>query len=692
MIFLNPALLWFAAAVAVPILVHLFNFRRPRRVLFSNLAFVREVHQTVQRRIKLKQWLLLLLRILAILALVFAFAEPVLRQDDEQKNQLAALPTAKSVLIVVDNSWSMSALDDRGQYLEQARELTREIVRSYDASDEFQILTTGRLRLNGAFYPARQALDRAADLDFADRVVGLGALIANLPYCVAEARNPRRIVYFLSDFQRSTVLADTVKEMNLPTDLELYFLPIGNRDQQNVYVSDVRLAQTVLEVNKPISLLLRINNDSNKDLKNLTVNVEVDGKAVALTAIDLLAHESKTTEVSFTPGRGGWLSGSISLDDSPIDFDNIRYFSFNIPVDTRILIVNGSEPVPYLDMLFRNLVRQYRTESISEREWARISPADYSTIVLSGVNELSEGVRDKLSAWVRGGGGLLIFPSSAMKADPINALLQELGCGRYTQTVDYQQPIRFKTPDLGHPLFQGVFSRTPINAEFDSPDIKRLYEFIPNQSGIQSTIIADVAGRAVLHDTRIDAGRIFTFALAPDLKWSDFPIKSSFVPIVYRATLLVSSSGEQVLSRRMGSGEFVRIRTSSADVIKLRGANDFELIPEQFSRPGEVLLKFDRADLRAGNYLIYQKDSLLEHISFNYPDSESELRRPDASELQTILQEKQLGFVKVISASPEQVRRDIQTNQLGLPLWKFFLVLCLLCLVAETAVLKLIRS
>ena len=690
MIFLNPALLWFAAAVAVPILVHLFNFRRPRRVLFSNLTFVREVHQTVQRRIKLKQWLLLLLRILAILALVFAFAEPVLRKDNEQT--LGAIPTAKSVLIVVDNSWSMSALDDRGQYLEQARELTREIIRSYAPSDEFQVLTTGRLRLNGAYYPAGQALERSADLDFADRIVGLGALMTNLPYCISEARNPRRIVYFLSDFQRSTVLADTVKELNLPSDLEVYFIPIGNREAENVYVSEMRLDQQVLEPNKPVTLQLRVNNDSNRDLKNLTVNVDVDGKAVALSAVDLMAHESKTTTVSFTPDRGGWHSGSIRLDDSPIDFDNIRYFSFNIPMDTRILIVNGSEPAPYLDLLFRNLVKKYRTETISEREWARIAPADYSAIVLVGVNELSDGIQDKLTDWVRGGGGLLIFPSSGMKPEPVNALLQTLGSGRFSQLVDYPQPVRFKTPDLGHPLFQGVFSRTPANAEFDSPDIRQLYEFLPNQAGIQSTIITDAAGRAVLHDTRVDAGRVFVFALAPDLKWSDFPIKSSFVPIVYRATLLVSSSGEQVLSRRMGSGELVRIRTSSGEVVKLRGADNFELIPEQFSRSGEILLKFDRADLKAGSYYVYQKDSLLEHIAFNYPDAESQLTRPDQSELQTLLLDKQLGFVKLVTASPEQVRRDIQTNQLGITLWKYFLVLCLLCLVAEIAVLKLIRS
>lgn len=690
MIFLNPAFLWFAAAVAVPILVHLFNFRRPRRVLFSNLAFVREVHQTVQRRIKLKQWLLLLLRILAILALVFAFAEPVLRQDEE--NRIAALPTAKSILVVVDNSWSMTGQDDRGQYLEQARELTREIIRSYEPSDEFQILTTGRLRLNGAFYPAGQAQERAAEIDFDDRVMGLGGLVANLPYCIEEAKNPRRIVYFLSDFQRSTVLADTVKELNLPQDLEMYFLPVGNREQVNVYISEISLGQPLLEPGKPVTLNLRVNNDSDKELKNLSVNVTVDGKAMALTSLDLKPNQSEKTQVTFTPAKGGWLSGSVTLDDNPIDFDNTRYFSLHIPIDTRILIVQGEDRAPYLDLLYRNLVKQYRTETISDRDWARISPADYSTIVLSGVNELSEGVRDKLAAWVRDGGGLLVFPSQNMKPEPVNALLQQLGAGSYGRIVDYPQPVRFRTPDLGHPLFQGVFSRTPANAEFDSPDIRRLYEFMPATGGVQSTIISDAAGRAILHDTRTEGGRVFSFALAPDLTWSDFPIKSSFVPIVYRATLLVNNAGEQVLSRRMGGGDLVRIRTSSGETARLRGTDNYELIPEQYGRPGQLLLKFDRAEMRAGNYRIYQKDSLLEHISFNYPDEESQLARPDAAELPEILKSKQLGFVKVVSATPEQVRRDIQTSQLGQPLWKYFLVLCLLFLLGEVLVLRAIRG
>ena len=113
MTFLNPALLWGLLALAVPIIVHFFNLQRPREVLFSNVALVKEVQNTVVRRVKFQRWLLLLFRLLAIAAIVLAFANPVIVEPG------AILQGNRSVAIVIDNSYSMTAGNEKGQYFQQ---------------------------------------------------------------------------------------------------------------------------------------------------------------------------------------------------------------------------------------------------------------------------------------------------------------------------------------------------------------------------------------------------------------------------------------------------------------------------------------------------------------------------------------------------------------------------------------------
>src|SRR5690625_5166287 len=82
MTFLNPLALLALAAAAIPLVVHLFNFRRPRRIDFSSIEFLRTVEKSTMQRVRVQEWLLLLLRTLAVACLVLSFARPILSGGD----------------------------------------------------------------------------------------------------------------------------------------------------------------------------------------------------------------------------------------------------------------------------------------------------------------------------------------------------------------------------------------------------------------------------------------------------------------------------------------------------------------------------------------------------------------------------------------------------------------------------------
>ena len=685
MTFLNPAFLWLATAVAVPIIVHLFNFRRPRKVLFSHLAFVREVNKVVLRRLKLKQWLLLAVRILTIVALTFAFADPVI------PNKNATTGAAeRSVVILLDNSYSMSGADERGLYIEQAKELAKEIVKAHAPTDEFQILTTGGGKFVGAFYPQKQALETVEAVGFHNRLFSYAQALQNLPQYFANARKPARLFYFISDFQQSTVLQDTLQGLEIPSQTTVKFLSLGRRVQSNLYITDMRFDTPVVEKGRPTTVALAVQNDSEADVDKLGVKMELEGRPAATASVDLKPGQSAPAELTLTPERGGWLSGSVTVEDSPAEFDNTRYFSFYIPENAKILLVTSDEDPAFLKLFYQNLVGQYRTDVIDRRALGNVDWEEYEGAIFAGNPDIGSGAGQKVKAWLENGRALMVFPSWRANMTGLNEFLTEIGAGRYGEPSE--APAKFAKPDLEHPLFQGVFANARADGEFDGPNLSRTVPFQPAAEGVQNTVIKDETGRAMLHESRVGAGGAYVFSFFPSLAWGDFPLKTSFAPILYRATLAFNNQTRNRFSYGVGEPVVKKVRPVSSKPIKLRAADGAEYVPEQYPQTGLVALRFDRLEIPAGNYSLVQGDTLLEKISFNYPEAESKTAKPNDDELRKFLAERGLAAIEVVPGAPEQVRKDVSEQATGTPLWKYFILLALALLATEIAILKFLKT
>src|SRR5437868_3652994 len=135
--FVYPGFLFALSALSIPIIIHLFNFRRFRRILFTNVRFLQEIKQDTRSRSRLKHLLILLCRLLAVTFLVLAFAQPLIPAG---KN--AIVGGVKHVSIYIDNSYSMDAVGKNGSLVETAKKKAREIANAYQPADKFQLLTT----------------------------------------------------------------------------------------------------------------------------------------------------------------------------------------------------------------------------------------------------------------------------------------------------------------------------------------------------------------------------------------------------------------------------------------------------------------------------------------------------------------------------------------------------------------------
>ncbi len=669
MIFLQPWVLWFLLFLIVPIIVHLFNFQRPKKLLFSNIQFIKEVDKVVTQRIKLKQWLLLIARLLALASIILAFASPVIKNN----NPTAGISGQKSVIILIDNSLSMSA--------SKAKFLAREIIKSYDATDEFQIQTTGKLRLSAGFIRKSEALERIQEIDYHQNQFSYKKFVEILPFLFQNSSSPSRSIYVLSDFQKSTFLSE-ITEKKWSEDYKVYFVPLSNQTYKNVFISEIQPENPILEIGKPLTLKVKIQNLSDEKISKLSIQTEVNGKIVSIASESLEPNEIKTTLITYTTQEVGWQRAKVFIEDYPIQFDNARYFCYYVAEKHPILLVKDTENSVYLEKFLQEVATNFQLKIVNSYELSNEDLNQYEILILMGLKELSTGNANRIYEWTQKGGGMLFFPTDEMNINDFQNLYNLMKIGTWKIPQILTTKIMMENPDIEMPFFKDIFLPNKKNAELESPNFQRIFEFLPNKESLHQIILKLKNQMPIALQTRVGSGLVFTFTFFPNLKWSDIVTHSIFAPLVYKSLWLTSNAQKWFLQMPIGESEIFKIPTISKKLVKLKKEQK-EWIPEQFLQAGVLSLNFNNLDLEPGNYALMQGDSIYAYIGFNLPVSESDLTPVPLDFL------NQNG--QILDTNTNILIQSIQQSEAGIPLWKYFVVFCLLMLMAELLILKLIK-
>ena len=213
----NPQLLYALFAIAIPILIHLFNFRKHKTIYFSSIRFLTEIKEKNKKKSQLRNLLILISRILAITFLIIAFSKPYIPVSNQQEN--------KSIFIYLDNSLSMDVDFGKGNLLNLAKEKAQEIVKAYPEESNFYLITNEFDQKNNSSYSANTILAQIEDVGSSARI---RSILNILERKVISANNH---CYIISDFQKSTI---NLKELaKVDSTEEIYFVPVLNSDITN---------------------------------------------------------------------------------------------------------------------------------------------------------------------------------------------------------------------------------------------------------------------------------------------------------------------------------------------------------------------------------------------------------------------------------------------------------------------------
>ncbi|MFM2284636.1 MAG: hypothetical protein RLZZ543_133 [Bacteroidota bacterium] len=677
--FANPLFFWALLSLLVPIIIHLFHFRKFKTIYFTNVRFLKELRQETQSRSRLRHLLILISRCLALIALVIAFAQPFIPTSAKQRTG------TRAISIYIDNSFSLDAQAESGSLIELARKHAQDIVRSYKPSDRFQLLT------NDFEGKHQQLLTREQFEQLLDEVKpspvsrNLSEVVQRQEDLIRQEKADNGILYLLSDFQKNTSDLSAIRP---DTAFDLNCIHLKAQISDNLSLDSCWFETPFRERAKPDQLLFKAVNSGKKRYENVPLKLSINGTERGLESISAGPDSTIQSAISFTSSESGFHSGEIRFSDNPVTFDDAFYFAYNVPDKIRILVLNGKSESPYLQQLYgRNPAFELRNSSAQQIDYTLLAAQEL--IVLNELPSISSGLSLELNKFVKNGGSVCVLPDLAADIESYRSFSNALGIAAYTTPVQLAQ--KADKINLQHPLYDDVFEKKQEN--IDLPSVK---SYVPFKAAgkVQEDVLMRLQNGDLFMASYISGkGKVYLSAVPLEENASNFPRHAMFIPTFYKMALYSTAAarlyytiGEETpieLTNAVLSGDqTLRIKA-------LKGT--FEMIPEHRTLDGKTQVFVRNQITEAGNYQILQGYSVLAVISFNYNRKESSSNFFGEDEVLESLEKAGWTTAHVLDGSMKELKQEVSQLDEGRPFWKIFLVLALLFLAIEIALIRLMK-
>ena len=536
---LFPAFMFALAALAIPIIIHLFYFRRFKTVYFTNVRFLREVKEESSARRKLRNLLVLIARCLAIAFLVFAFAQPFLPRNTEGVKK-----GEKSASIYIDNSFSMNALSKDLSLLEKAKQKAHEIVQAYAADDKFQILTNDFEGRHQRLVSKEEALNFIDEVKTTPSVQELSKVLTRQQQTLNSGKAPNKTAFILSDFQKNVSDIGNFKD----TTLEVNLLPLIAVQEKNIAIDSAWFEAPVQMMGQANPLIVRVTNYTNADVENIKLSVSQDGQEKPVGLLKIKAKSSIEDTVPITVLKTGWHEAKLNITDYPVQFDDNYFFTFNIASTINILNINDGQGNRFL----QNALGSARNFKIIDQSSGAVQYSqfpNYSMIVVNGLNSVSSGLAAELAQYVKNGGNVLVFPANSADLASYSILFNTLQSNSLNPFEN--TPREVSTLNTEEFIFKDVF--TNKNSNLKLPNTTGNYR-LTNRSGENIMTYRD--GSSFMTKNKIGQGNMYLCAAPLDEKTSTLARSGEvFVPMLYK--MAISGAKDWRIGYTIGKDDYL---------------------------------------------------------------------------------------------------------------------------------------
>jgi len=687
MTFLNPFVLFGLAAAAIPILLHLLNLRKLKTIDFSTLRFLKELQKTSIRKLKAQQIILLILRTLIVIFSVLAFSRPTI------KSTLPSIGThaKSSIIVVLDNSLSMDITDEDGNRFSKAKKLTSEILGALEEGDEMAFIPLSSLIKNRKRSFSRNFAWLKEEIDHCSVNPATASLNDGLRAAqglLDASLHVNKEIYILTDLQQQEIHSLELDSIKLFDDkTSVFLLPSlesKNSIDQNISIDTAIFISRVYAKDKPVELQTKLYNSSVTDAKGIIVSVLFNGERVAQRTVDIGAGSYINVSLQGIPHTTGLIKGEIQIENDVLESDNHRYFSFIISSAPKVALIGNQLETDFISLSIAphaSLLKSY-----SANQSASVHFEDFDLLILAAT--LSQTEMQRIDAYIQNGGSVLFFPSSTESIAVQQQFFSGMGLGPIIfQEFSESNPGICISADRQHPILQGVFKG--FNSENGLGDSPKIMKALCTQAG-QSII--SMQGGSFLNEIRRGEGKVMYCAVPPSPAWSSFPFTGLMPTIIYRSAQYLSAKEVFTLEKTAGQEAIILIPTksSASSIFTIKDPNGIESDMQAADLPGGMSLQFGKPEM-TGVYGVFSKDkNPITSLIVNQSSKEGHLIYKNVQESMPALK-KRLNYPEslLVLNKNESIANSVAKARIGTELWRFFILLALLCAITEMIVAKL---
>lgn len=676
--FLNSVFLWGLGAAALPIIIHLIKRNRAIKIHFAAMRFLETDPTKKFRSQRLKQLLLLLMRIAAMAILVLAFARPFLNDHES-----AAFwgTQARAAVILVDNSYSMAVGDNFKAAIQEAKKLLgnfspRDQVTVIQFAQKSQIVAQKEMnfdviagQLEHLLQLSNESTDYLQALQTAESILMESAL-------------GEKHIYLISDFQK-VGWEHLNPHWTIQEGIAVNFVPISSVMQDNLALQDVLIVRPK-RTQRSADLLAKVKNFGPVK-KNVKVVLHINGKKKAQRQVAIADGEETVVKFKRVVLPKGLVHGSVELSgqEDALQVDDSYHFVLQDDASSNILAVNGEatekadqDELFFLDRAI-NLpkVAKFHLKETSAQQFRKHELSKYRAVVLANLKDLPRKDVERLVFYVRNGGGLVLALGDKVNPNIFNSLFQDLAPAKINnlafESVQLDNSVILAEIDYQHSVFQPF-------AESGQGDlsIARFYQYYHVTPFKEEAVLArfDDGGAAIL-ERQVGDGRVLLLTSTIDNEWNNLPVKAMYLPLIYQALNYVSAE-------RKGRESFL-----VGQSIALHGyqvaAGDKLFIELPSGAVMQTDAEFFEDTTEPGLYRLFKegrKKSLASFaVNVNSSESDLEVLQPEA--LQT-------AAAQVTSQAPQTASIGLDTFALqqeqAQKLWRLAILATILLLIAET--------
>lgn len=637
--FKHPEILWALVLLIIPILIHLFQLRRFKKTPFTNVAMLQKVVSESRKSNTLKKWLLLMVRLLMLTAIIFAFAQPF----SSKKTALQQ----KETVVYLDDSFSMQAKSNGLSLLEKS---TQELIKNIDPESVFSLFTNEKTFKD---ITIKDIQNNLLSLPYSHKQLDFNgiALKANTLFSNSDASIKNLIL--LSDFQERMYASNST----LDSTVTNYLVPVRPKEAQNIAIDSVFLIENQATPSS-LSVMLSGNNDN----ENVPISLYNGELLIAKTSAKF--DTNGKAKVVFTIPDNQPLEGILKIMDNSLTYDNQFFFNIDKKEKIKVLAIANSND-DYLDRLFTQEEFIFKKYSLGQLDYSSLD--EQNVIILDNLPSIPKSLQKVLKTLKENGGTVIVIPSLESDLTSYNQFLSGFFATQLNQKLVVDKKIT--NISFEHPLYKNVFEKKVYN--FQYPNVKQFFK----TKSTALKILSLEGGDAFLSGT--DGFYFFSAPLERDN--SNFKNSPLIVPTFYN----MATFGLRVPRTYHTVG-----RPNTIDVPIDLGGDDilnvskegYEFIPLQQSFPHKVRISFSDNPTVDGIFNIKRSGKPIKKISFNYPRTESKLNYLDLNNINSSIRQDSITSLFDFLEAENSITAY----------WKWFIILALLLALIEVIIQKFI--